>query len=83
MPPIGFPDDVLRRPLPTRCPKSRRIKKSAKKMKQAVPFFSADLLSLSTTQFTTNAPRLPRKKPRFAHPISQNPLQNTTSATQE
>jgi hypothetical protein len=52
-------------------------------MKHPVPFFSADLLSLSTTQFTTKAPRSPQKKPRFAHPISQNPLQNTTSTTQK
>jgi hypothetical protein len=65
-------------------PENRCIKKNIrKKMKQAVPFFSEDLLSLSTTQFTTNAPRLPRKEPRFAHPISQNPLQNTTSTTQK
>jgi hypothetical protein len=64
-------------------PENRCIKKSAKKTETAVPFFSEDLLSLPTTQFTTNAPRSPRKKPRFAHPISQNPLQNTTSTTQE
>jgi hypothetical protein len=80
---IAFSDDVLRRPLPRRGPRKPLHQEICKKTETDVPFFSEDLLSLPTTQFTTNAPRLPRKKPRFAHTISLNPLQNTTSTTQE